>query len=92
MAAEGFMEALYRRSEQFLASDRAAFDGHFEDSAVTGAFMGENALSFLSFDDPTDQNNMRLRRRCERLAPDLLPGWVATPHLTDQLLCLNCLS
>jgi predicted TIM-barrel fold metal-dependent hydrolase len=72
-----FMEAIHPQPGRFLQSYRAAYDQHLGDAAATARFMGENALCFLGFDDPDNQNGARLRARYDRFAPGAAPAWLA---------------
>jgi predicted TIM-barrel fold metal-dependent hydrolase len=75
--SDWFMESLHPRADRFLHDYRAAFEEHFADVDLSKAFMGGNALRFLGFDDPNNQNNVRLRARYDRFAPGKAPAWLA---------------
>lgn len=69
-----YMVASHGDFEQFLARNRDAFERYLGDGGER--FLGGAALSFLGFDDPTNANNRRLRRRY-RQEGAVLPPWLA---------------
>ena len=71
------MEAIHPEPDEFLENYRNAFDKHLGDAGHGGRFLGANALHFLGFDDPTNQNNNRLRARYDGSHPDRVPSWLA---------------
>lgn len=74
--SDWFMVAIHPRYEAFLDTYEGLFRKRFTPK-LTSAFLGGAALRFLGFDDPTNQNNQRLRERYRAFAPTRLPEWLA---------------
>jgi predicted TIM-barrel fold metal-dependent hydrolase len=70
-----FMLASHPDYEEFLKLLQAAYKTRFPDDIDT--FMGNAALSFLGFNDPTNLNAKRLGSRYEQYRYPL-PNWLAT--------------
>jgi predicted TIM-barrel fold metal-dependent hydrolase len=73
-----FMLAIYPDWEDFLSTYRDLYGTKFGEAA-TDDFLGGNALRFLGFGDPANQNNRRLWQRYQTYAPNRLPDWVHEP-------------
>jgi predicted TIM-barrel fold metal-dependent hydrolase len=73
-----FMLAIFPDWEKFLSTYRDLYRAKF-DEAETDAFLGGNALRFLGFGDPANENNRRLWQRYQTYAPNQVPGWLAEP-------------
>ena len=73
--SDWFMVAIHPECERFLGRYRELF-GRFGDER-TDRFLGENALSFLGFDDRSNKNAQRLLARYQRFAPERIPEWLA---------------
>ncbi len=76
--SDWYMLASHKEHDEFLNRYEEHYRNAFGDQRAE-AFLGGNALRFLGFDDPTNENNRRLRARYERFAPDNLPTWLASP-------------
>jgi predicted TIM-barrel fold metal-dependent hydrolase len=74
LGTDWYMLASHRDYEEFLHQVRDRYAATFTDGL--DRFMGGAALSFLGFDDPTNQNNLRLRARYQRFGFPV-PGWLA---------------
>jgi len=73
-----FMLAIYPDWEKYLPTYRDLYRAKF-DEAATDAFLGGNALCFLGFGDPRNQNNRRLWQRYKKYAPNQMPDWLCRP-------------
>jgi hypothetical protein len=76
--SDWYMLALYPEWEKFLSTYGDLYRAKFGADA-TDAFLGGNALRFLGFGDPDNENNRRLWERYQRYAPNRVPGWLAEP-------------
>lgn len=74
--SDWYMLALMPQHEQFLDTYQTLFNQNFGE-AVTGGFMGQNALRFLGFEDPGNRNNQRLSARYKKYAAASHPFWLA---------------
>ena len=70
-----FMVASHHRYPQFLTEIRDHYAARFPNDL--DAFMGQTALRFLGFDDPTNANTARVRARYAQYDVDP-PDWLAT--------------
>ncbi len=75
--SDWYMLASQQDHDEFLDRYEESYRAEFGDE-LTNAFLGTNALRFLGFDDPENQNNQRLRARYRRFAPDNVPSWLAS--------------
>lgn len=72
-----YMVAAHRDHALFLSRFRDEYRARFPLSV--DQFMGNRALTYLGFDDASNKNNQRLRKRYETYTPDKMPGWLAQP-------------
>jgi predicted TIM-barrel fold metal-dependent hydrolase len=73
-----FMLAIYPDWEKFLSTYRDLYRAKF-DEEETDDFLGGNALRFLGFGDPANENNRRLWQRYQTYAPNQVPDWLHEP-------------
>jgi hypothetical protein len=74
--SDWFVLALHPDAESFLETYERLFHERFGSEQVS-AFLGGKALRLLGFDDPSNLNAQRLRRRYEAVAPLRLPAWLS---------------
>lgn len=74
--SDWYMLATLPQHEEFLNRYEQLYHERFGAEA-TEQFLGLAALRFLGFDDPTNKNAQRLRKRYETYAPDNIPAWLA---------------
>jgi predicted TIM-barrel fold metal-dependent hydrolase len=74
--SDWYMDALHPRSDHFLDDCEALYE-NLGDAQAKAKFLGDNARSFLGFDDAGNRNAMRLAARYEQyhVAP---PSWLKT--------------
>ncbi|WP_432877208.1 amidohydrolase family protein [Kribbella sp. CA-245084] len=73
-----FMLAIYPDWDRFFTTYRDLYRDKLG-AGPTNDFLGTNALHFLGFGDPTNQNNRRLWEWYAKYAADHTPAWLASP-------------